>query len=253
MPNEMLSRVARTKEPLDPGGSYSGKLNRTPGKSTATDMKNKIYGNNKSNVQDKVIIQSNTSKIPTSKGAQLGISPRHCKNLKEALNPQKNSPKRKELSPPEKSPLKDKKKIQRMTYVSENSSSENPDMTEEELRDMWDTFSQDQRNNRKYDYLRRMFEPKDQRGQRPSPLSKSPTVSQPAVNNCQEKAGPSNAIYEVNKGKSHNISSTSKINTIKDQDKHKTEVPNVKNTVNQTKKSRNQSRRYLRRELLKSE
>ena len=68
------------------------------------------------------------------------------------------TPKRKDLSPAEKSTLYSNHKQPRLTHISDYSSSENVELSKEELLDIWNTMSPDKKCTKKYDYLRDMFE-----------------------------------------------------------------------------------------------
>ena len=62
-----------------------------------------------------------------------------------------------------------------MSHISDSCSSmDSIDISQEQMKDMWDTFSPLQKGQKKYDYLRNMFEPREQREQRPP---SQPTVT----------------------------------------------------------------------------
>ena len=143
-------------------------------------MKARIYGSVKPKSFD-----TNLHKDKPTKSTLLGLSlkefvqldKRQLGEIKNALRPLKTSPKpkRKELSPSEKVAAQNKKKQQRMSHISDSCSSmDSIDISQEQMKDMWDTFSPLQKGQKKYDYLRNMFEPREQREQRPP---SQPTVT----------------------------------------------------------------------------
>ena len=130
---------------------------------SATTDKTKPYGS------FKLQTQRNTpaSKAQSPKGKQLDLNTNQIGKLKTSLNQASNT-KRKELSPTEKTALYNKKQS-RFTYVSENSSLESMAMSNDELKDLWNTMSPEAKRSKKWEYLRAMFEnPKFQREQRPT-------------------------------------------------------------------------------------
>ena len=177
----MHQRPERLSVPPDPGKTIKASM-RTTLRSTdnAALMKARIYGSVKPKSFD-----TNLPKDKPTKSTLLGLSPkefgqldkRQLGEIKDTLRPLKTppKPKRKELSPSEKVAAQNKKKQQRMSHISDSCSSmDSTDISQEQMKDMWDTFSPHQKGQKKYEYLRTMFEPREQREQRPP---SQPTVT----------------------------------------------------------------------------
>ena len=132
----------------------------TPGgtRYNPTQMKTQSYGATslKPSQNKDHIIPPKTS-LPRAEG--LGLVPRQIGKLKTSLSTSQRNSKRKELSPKEKKLLYDIRKIPPFTQISDQSSMEELGMTEEELEDMWKTLSPDQKRSKKFDWIRRTFEP----------------------------------------------------------------------------------------------
>ncbi|CAL4122985.1 unnamed protein product [Meganyctiphanes norvegica] len=146
--------------PPDPGEIKHNRTGAKP-KDNATLIKSRMYGNKTRITQDQK--DSTTFKpLHPLKADKLGLDPNRIAQMKDTLKPIIKIHKRKDTSPTEKTPQPNTpNKLARLTYVTdESSSTDSVQMTEEEMKDMWETFSPSKRNNKKYEYLRELFEPK---------------------------------------------------------------------------------------------
>ena len=155
--------------------------------------------------------RTSPSKARLPKGELLGLDSRQIGKIKSTLDPSSSNSKRKELSPTEKKALYKVQRVPQITQISDHSSMDDLQFTEEELKDMWHTLAPDQKRMKKFDHLRRKFESENYQGeQRPQARPTKNISSVKTTTWDQNKVSPSENKPEITQKKREHISENSR-------------------------------------------
>ena len=160
------------KEPPDPSKPGWKTVTTSRRKDKSTDPKTPVKKNTRSSSFSKekpspVIKNQIPKRRPQQPPKSQGVPP----TSKETKNQAQNGSKRKEMSPQEKHDRIYNQRHKRMTYVTD-SGTESQGITQEEMRDMWETFSPGQKAKSKFSNIRKLFEGENQPDEQKEPKSK---------------------------------------------------------------------------------